>query len=205
MPLIMHFTDVDNLTGIFAAGAVRCHGLAAPATNVGDVGIKSRRAAISVPCGPGGMVGDYVPFYFGPRSPMLYSIMQGNVPGVNSDQGRLVYLVTSTEAAYASGLGCVFTNGNAATYGLTRFEDDPTKLASHVDFELMKQQFWNNTPEDPDRKRRRMAEFLVHQELPFTLITEIGVRNATTEQIVQQHLTTHRVSVPVTLRPEWYF
>lgn len=39
----------------------------------------------------------------------------------------------------------------------------------------MGERYWNDTPEDGDRKRRRQAEFLVYTSLPWRLIEEIGV------------------------------
>jgi hypothetical protein len=36
--------------------------------------IEHKRAATVVPCGPGGTLHDYVPFHFGPRSPMMSRI-----------------------------------------------------------------------------------------------------------------------------------
>ena len=115
LPQIYHFTDVANLPEILAAGELRCHRIARTVVDVGDASIKSRRGLINVTCGPRGKVCDYVPFYYAARSPMLYSIMCGNVPDGNPDQRRLVYLVSSTEAVYEAGLACVFTDGNAAT------------------------------------------------------------------------------------------
>jgi len=60
--------------------------------------IKDRRARKRVPAGPGGTVADYVPFYFAPRSPMLYAITRGLVPGYDGGQSSVVHLVTSTDA-----------------------------------------------------------------------------------------------------------
>src|SRR5687768_8754734 len=104
MPTIYHFTDVKNLQGIFEAEALRCHRVAPTAVDVGNQSIKANRSRRAVDCGPGGMVGDYVPFYYAPRSPMLFSIKCGNVDGVSADQRRLAYLVSTTEAIYAAGL-----------------------------------------------------------------------------------------------------
>jgi len=39
-----------------------------------------KRAATAVPCGPGGTPHDYVPFHFGPRSPMISRISHRNLP-----------------------------------------------------------------------------------------------------------------------------
>jgi hypothetical protein len=55
------------------------------------------------------MVCEYVPFYFAPRSPMMYTIMMGSVEGVSTDLSRLIYFVSSTEAVYGAGLPCVYT------------------------------------------------------------------------------------------------
>jgi hypothetical protein len=174
MAAIYHFTDVMNLRGILDSAVVRCHRLAETEVNIGNESIKRNRTLIDVGCGPGGKVCDYVPFYFAPRSPMLYSIMRGNVEGVSSNQRRLVYLVSSTEAVYEAELPCVFSDGNAGTFGLTRFNSDPEALSTHVDWSVMTLTMWNNTAADPDRMRRRMAEFLVREEVPLNLIAEIG-------------------------------
>lgn len=63
---------------------------------------------------PGGVVADYVPFYFAPRSPMLYAIHMGNVAEYNDGIDPLVYIVTSVERLLALGLAVVTTDRNAA-------------------------------------------------------------------------------------------
>ena len=178
--------------------------MAPTAVDVGDTSIKSRRTLINVRCGPGGMVCDYVPFYYAPRSPMLFSIKSGNVPGVSPDQRRLIYLVSSTEAAYEAQLGCVFTDGNAAT-AFTDFEDDPAELDQLVDWPLMRAMYWYNTPEDPDRRRRRMAEFLVHETLPLELVTEICMYDRHVQEHVVALLGGAGVELQVAIRRDWYF
>jgi ssDNA thymidine ADP-ribosyltransferase, DarT len=44
---------------------------------IGNQELIAKRKAHPVPCGPGGTLGDYVPFYFTPFSPMLYNIKTG--------------------------------------------------------------------------------------------------------------------------------
>lgn len=204
MPPIYHFTDVSNLEPVLEARALRCHRAAPAKVNIGNISIKDNRELIDVDCGPGGKVCDYVPFYFAPRSPMLYSIMRGNVEGVDSNQRRLVYLVSSTEAMYAAGRECVFSDGNAATFGVTTFEADRQKLASHVDWAVMELRYWANTAEDPDRRRRRMAEFLVHEEVAIDLFTEIGVYDAEIKALVEA-LGEEEPPIGVRVRRGWYF
>ncbi len=63
-------------------------------TDVGNQGIKARRSRRAVPVGPGGVVADYAPFYFAPRSPMMFAIEHGNVPTYSSGCDELIYLVS---------------------------------------------------------------------------------------------------------------
>lgn len=157
-----------------------------------------------VPCGPGGTLGEYVPFYFAPRSPMLFRIQHGGVENVSSDPARLVYLVSSTEAVVAAGREYVFTDGNAAA-AFTEFHDDAEHLGEVVDWPLMKATMWANTPADPDRRRRRGAEFLVHQALPFELVDKCCVYDAAARSAVAAAAADAGWEVEVRIRRNWYF
>jgi len=86
--------------------------------------------------GPRGTVGDYVPFYFAPKSPMLFAISRGNVAGYTAGQQPVTYLCSSTEAVHAAGLGWVFTEGHA-DMEYTDFFDDFRDL-DKIDWNLMK-------------------------------------------------------------------
>jgi hypothetical protein len=204
MPPIFHFTDIGNMGAILDGGALQCHRDAPTEVEVGNIDIKASRKQRQVGCGPGGMVCDYVPFYFASRSPMMYTIMRGNVEGVSTDLGRLIYFVSSTEAVYEAGLSCVYTDGNAAVL-ITKFCDDPLMLATHVDLPLMKKTMWNSTPEDPDRMRRRMAEFLVHDRVPLELVATVGVYSRQARDSVVSLADERGKVVKPAIRPDWYF
>src|SRR5438094_4220821 len=76
-PKIYHITHVDNLPRILEAGVLWSDAkrleLGIDCEIVGMSSIKQRRIQeLSVSCHPGTKVGHYVPFYFCPRSVMLY-------------------------------------------------------------------------------------------------------------------------------------
>ncbi len=171
--------------------------------NIAYENIQDRRARIRVPCGAGGVLHDYVPFYFAPRSPMLYTINRGNVTSYTQGQAALIHLVSDVLEIEIRGLDFVFTDGHAVMQ-ITDFFDHLNYL-DHIDWDVMESRYWNDTNEDNDRKRRRQAEFLVHNFLPWQLITEIGVINSTikaqAENILQKF--THKPSVIV--RNNWYY
>jgi hypothetical protein len=209
---IYHFTHLDNLPSIvaaagLAAGSVRQR--ADVTTDVGDADVKAARRRRVVPVLPGGTVADYVPFYFAPRSPMMYRIAcdhRDGVPGrYSGGDDPLVYLVSSVDRVLATGLAWVASDGNAAA-AVSRFTNRADDLATFVDWPLMAQTIWSNTEADPDRQRRRMAELLVHQELPLTAV--LGFATRTGEQAQEVRAILSRLGEPnryVAVRAAWYY
>jgi len=203
VPAIYHFTHGRNLEAI-AAAEVRASATARTTVDIADAKIKHGRRDRVVRCGPGGAVGDYVPFYFAPRSPMLFRIQQGGVEGVDGNPAGLVYFATTTERLDAAGLAWVFTDGNAAA-AVTQFFDDPSLLGEKVDWPLMDEVYWHNTAEDGDRVRRRGAECLAHRAVPLDVIDEIGVYNAAAQSRASEILAEAGRHLTVAVRRNWYF
>jgi hypothetical protein len=208
---ILHFTHVDNLPSILAAGGIVCDGNARGGltqVEVGDVGIKEMRRSRMVPVAPGGCVGDYVPFYFAPRSPMMFRIAcdhRDAIPGRYPDGDRpLAYLVTTVGAVVDAGLTWVAADGNAAT-ATTHFTGDLDDLDSLVDWPLMLAGMWKDTFEDPDRQRRRMAELLVHREVPLAVIRLVAAYSEEHARRARAGLTGHELANQVVVRPRWYY
>jgi ssDNA thymidine ADP-ribosyltransferase, DarT len=172
-------------------------------TNIAHQNIKDRRALTLVPCGVGGTLTEYVPFYFAPRSPMLFTIGKGNVQGYGSGEDPIVHLVTSAEAVVESGLHFAFTDGHA-TVRFTEFFDDLGDL-SKVDWDIMKARYWSDTSDDNDRLRRRQAEFLVHEFCPWKIIKLIGVKTEEVRRQVTEIISTHGYQPAIRLRRDWYY
>jgi hypothetical protein len=177
---VYHITHIRNLPSILEAGGLMAtNSLRRQRINYVDIayqGIQDRRATTRVPCGAEGVLHDYVPFYFAPRSPMLYTIHKGNVESYREGQAPVIHLVCAAEAIEAAKICFVFTDGHAVM-GYTDYFDELQDLAA-IDWEIMEAKYWADTDEDGDRKRRRQAEFLIHQFCPWTLIEEIGVIRA---------------------------
>jgi hypothetical protein len=204
VPAIYHITHVDNLPGIIAEGGLSCDRMAQTkkAVNIGHKHIKERRLKRCVPVGPQGTVGDYVPFYFAPRSPMLYAISRGQVAGYTAGQRPVVYLCSSTGAVAQAGLEWVFTEGHA-DMDFTDFFDDFEHL-DKIDWDLMQAKYWNATDDDPDRSRRRQAEFLVHHFFPWKLVTKIAVFDNIHQNAVLKMLE-GKPLIEVEIRQGWYY
>jgi hypothetical protein len=170
-----------------------------------DVSVQASRRVQPVPCGPGGNVHDYVPFYFGPLSPMLLKLKSGQVMGYHEGQEPLLYLATRLDDVQAVGRPFVFSDGHGLA-AFTRWFDHAMHLGQ-VDWSLVGQRYWADKPEDNDRKRRKQAECLVWQSLPWSAIRYIGAINATAQQRVVDVLSRfpHRHQPQLGTAPGWYY
>jgi hypothetical protein len=205
--LIYHITHTSNLDSILAAnGLYSCsyvHANNVGYTNIAHSNIQDRRARFPVPLPPFGFVHDYVPFYFAPRSPMLYAIAKGIVKGYTGGQSEVIYLVTSAERIHTANIPYVFTDGHAVV-AFSEYYNSPHDL-QHIDWDVMRSQYWRDTPQDNDRTRRRQAEFLAHNYVPLNLFGGIAVRNISQQTSVAQKLSRAGLSVPVNLQTDWYY
>ena len=98
-PKLYHIVHIDRLQSIVAEDCLLCDAEVVrrnPAgTTIGMAGIKQRRLTeLILSSHPGLHVGDCVPFYFCPRSVMLYLIYQGNHPELTyrGGQGPIIHL-----------------------------------------------------------------------------------------------------------------
>ena len=138
-PKIYHITHVDNLDSIAAAGCIEADGRRlrqdGGQTSIGMTEIKRRRLyEIAVSCHPDTKVGEYVPFYFCPRSIMLYILYMGNHPDLThyrDGQGPVLHLQVDMEAAInwadQHGVHWAFSDRNAGSY-YTDFYNNRTEL-----------------------------------------------------------------------------
>lgn len=206
---IFRLVHVDNLPtllqrgGLYAAQLTPQDGL--PYRTIHNLEIQTERHVRQIPCGPGGTLHDYVPFYFGFLSPMLLQLKTGRVEGYTEGQNSLVYLKSTAQTIAESGCRFVFSNG----HGIAAFTDwfDDLNRLNEVDWDMVYQRYWSDNVNDMDRQRRKQAEFLVYQFCPWGLIQEIGVSNITfksrIEAVLDQLKASHRPVVNI--RANWYY
>ncbi|WP_082455900.1 MULTISPECIES: DUF4433 domain-containing protein [unclassified Plantibacter] len=168
---VWHFTRVENLASIASEGSVLSDESKTQHLSVANADVKERRRTrlVTAPGYPEGRtVSSHVPWYFATKSPMLYVVQKNS-----SDNGDgLIFLGMRIGDLVESGLSWCASDANAAA-ALTQFSTDLGTLGDFVDFGLLCQQMWNNTPDDPDRKSRRAAEVLVYDRVPLELVTVV--------------------------------
>lgn len=207
-PLIYHITHVDNLPRILAEGGLFSDRImvdrGGPSVAVGMSSIKGRRLTLPVKCHGGDFVGQYVPFYFCPRSVMLYLIYRANHPDLEyrGGQGPMVHLEANLEEviawANAEHRKWAFTLSNAGAY-YTEFRSTLSDLTD-INWSAVDAIDW----QDPDIKEEKQAEFLIRDWFPVSLIRRIGVQsNAIRERVLQAFKD--REMPPVVIKPDWYY
>jgi hypothetical protein len=199
--LIYHITHLNNLRGILQRGGLLPYSKRPPVRqNVAYGHIQARRAQVVVPVGPRGKLHDYVPFYFCPRSPMLYAIhtQQTDYQG---GQRPILHLVSSAQKVAAARIPFVFTNCHAALV-CTCFFDELSDLKV-LDWKAIQTRRWNREKV----REKKQAEFLVKDFFPWKLIEEIGVMDETIQAQVKSILAQfpHLPHPPVRVRQSWYY
>lgn len=115
-PEVFHITRVENLASIAQHGLLsdsQVNLAQGSPVVIGNPSIKQRRLTwqLNLPDRP--LVGDFVPFYFCPRSVMLYLVARGTAGG-QAGQNGMVHLVSRVSRLANLGQRCVFTDANAA-------------------------------------------------------------------------------------------
>ncbi len=115
-----------------------------------------------------------------------------------------MFLATTVGTVLDAGLVWVASDGNAATL-TTRFSNTPAEVNAMIDWPLMTATRWNNTDDDPDRQRRRMAEFLVHGRVPLPIIKAVAAYSETYAGRARAALAGHARADRVVVRSGWYY
>ncbi len=210
--LIYHITHVSNLPSIIKDGCLwsdrQVLGRGGQNIVIGMNRIKQRRLnEIRVSCHPGLFVGDFVPFYYCPRSIMLYLIhMKSGEIEFQDGQDRIVHLVSSVKTAvkFATDRHWAFSDGNAGTYH-TVYSDDLDKFDSLVDMSAVRTTHWGGTGADPSIKHKKQAEFLVQDFFPWQAIRTIGTKKASVMNEVKQALAAADHQPEIVVKPDWYY
>lgn len=116
-------------------------------------------------------IGDFIPFYFGIRTPMLYVIQNGYNGVKKTNPEEIIYCVTNVLTIIENNFLFYFSDGHTTNKEYTKIfnSDKISELAEIVDFKATKFIYWKSET-DLDLKRRKEAEFLVKDDVPNSCI-----------------------------------
>lgn len=198
--LIYHITDVENLPGILAGGGLRSDAAMAHHSPevIGYGHIKQRRMTeIRVDCCGGRFVGEFVPFYFCPRSPMLYTVNRGNTGRTPGCQRTIVHLVSTMAVGISQNRPWAISDGNAGAFHAT-FSADVAALAG-LDWAAIRATQWQG------KTHQKSAEFLLADFFGWPGFHAVGCYNTEVAQQVQDMLAPYAHRPNVSVERNWYY
>ncbi|HWQ90818.1 MAG TPA: DUF4433 domain-containing protein [Clostridia bacterium] len=198
--LIYHITDVANLPGILQDQALYSDAVMVKRNPevIGYDHIKQRRLnEIVVPCCQRRKVGEFVPFYFCPRSPMLFALNKGNTGRSAGCQRTVVHLVSTMAAGIATGRAWAISSGNAGAFHTT-FSNDIQALED-LDWEAIRATKWQG------KQHQKAAEFLLADSFSWSGIHLIGCQNSGVVAKVTTLLEQCAHKPAVELKNNWYY
>jgi hypothetical protein len=213
-PKIYHIVHVDRLASIAADGylfsdAVISAREGGTGTTIGMGRIKQRRLTLPVACLPGLHVGECVPFYWCPRSVMLFLIHRDNHPDLTYHGGQQPILhleadlLRTVEWAENHGKRWAFTLSNAgASYFESRCE---LGQLNEVNWEAVVATQWSGRGVASSVQEGKQAEFLIEDRFPWELVERIGIRSNAIVNRVDQALTAIAHRPVIEVRTDWYY
>lgn len=207
-PKIYHIVHVDRLPSIIENDGLLCDaqmvGRQGTGTVIGMDTIKERRLKeLTLSSHPDLYVGRCVPFYFCPRSVMLYLLYRGNHPDVTyrGGQGPIVHLEAdlyrTVKWAEINNMRWAFTLSNA---GSSYFEDrNDLNSLGEIKWQAVQARKWERN------KDEKQAEFLLEIRFPWQLVDRIGVYSQGIATQALGDLAHSDYKPRVEIKKRWYY
>lgn len=163
-------THIENIPHVLEYGITHRNSQSANSdfVPIGDNSLINRRNTHIL--NNGTVLGDYIPFYFGTRSPMLYVIQRGFNGVIKTTPENIIYCVTSIAKIIDSEINFMFTDGHAIDSFSTEYSKAQIENIDNIlDYNAINASVWIDE-NDLDKKRRKEAEFLLSQDLPTNYI-----------------------------------
>lgn len=171
--------------------------------SIGNQELIDRRATHPVPVPPGGLLNDYVPFYFTPFSVMMRNILSGRGGVQRRANAEILILVSSLRHVADLGLPFLFTDSHAF-YRWANYHGDLAKL-DQIDWPILQARDFKRDPDDPAKFERYQAEALVYQHCPVSGLLGVVCHTEAVKIGVEEQVQARGLNLPVHARPGWYF
>lgn len=205
---VYRMIHIDNIPHVLQNGITHKNSLNRnfKFVTIGDISLIDTRSSKQVSVDNGNFsgygtplitLGDFIPFYFGIKMPMLYVIQHGgNFVERATPANDIVYLVCSINLIVRFNKYYYFSDGHA-TDSLTTFYDRSkiNDLPTIIDWTAVKASYWGGQ-ENLNTKRKKQAEFLVSYDLPANFIVGFGCYNdAAKNKLVNMGIIVEKIKV----------
>lgn len=199
---LFRMTHIENIPhilqyGITHAASVNANSAFVP---IGDGSLIATRNSFRL--NNGRRLGEYIPFYFGKRTPMLYVVQKGFNMVATTPAEKIVYCVTSVQKIIDVGLDFVFTDGHAVDGFSSQYNAaDIENIEKVLDKNAINAKYWTDE-NDLDKKRRKEAEFLVAGDIaPQAILGFVTYNQKAKDKVVNFGAQEAKVYID----PNYYF
>ena len=203
--LIWRIVHRDNLPWILDNG-LNCKSSVVQDPNfvsIGNAELIERREHRTVPVAPGGVLSDYVPFYFTPFSPMMYNIYTGRGGVTKRRNQDICILVSSIHRLIDQGLGFAFSDRHAYTT-MAQFFNQASDLKK-IDWPLLQARNFSRNADDPGQIERYQAEALVYRHVPVSGLLGVICHDNAVKIALEADIRARGLPLEVHSMPRWYF
>ena len=197
---VYHFTPLANLPTILQHGLLSINEqqrLGLPIRPLAGQPVMEHRSQLRVPAGPGGVVLNYVPFYFSHLTHMLLLIISNKVV----DEQRILHI--EMPLTLIGRYPTVFTDAPTFPGSNPNFYTDPADL-QNLDWATIDAPAWQL--EKINLRTPRLSELLVHRQVPMREATRIIVWDNDVAEAVRQVYTDFNLTPPrIETDPAFYF
>jgi len=198
---IYHITDITNLPKIIAAGELVSDAILAKQstehTVIGYSNIKLRRLTQITVSPSERFVGEFVPFYYCPRSPMLLTINSGNTGRPKGCQKTIVHLVSRVKHGIELGRDWAISDINAGIPYVGFYRD--VNALDKLNWDAIRANYWKEVVDE------KMAEFLVEDRFPWGSIIGIACYDDEIKGKVEGLLEGSDHQPMVIVKRSWYY
>lgn len=200
--LIFRIVHKANIEPILADG---CYSRSEAKQNtnyveIGNQELISKRTTRRVPCGPGGTLSDYVPFYFTPYTPMLMNIKTGYNGVQERPMSDIAILVSSLHRLARLGIPFVFTDRHAYLK-TAQFSDDLGDL-NRITWTVLQARDFKK--DDVDKFEKYQAEALIFRYIPVDALSGIVCYDEVTRTNIQNKAASCGSDIKIIAKQEWY-
>lgn len=199
---LFRMTHIENIPHILQYGITHSTSINANPNfmPIGDGSLIATRNRFQL--NNGKFLGEYIPFYFGVRTPMLYVMQKGFNMVAPTPAENIIYCVTSVQKVIDEQLDFIFTDGHAvdgftAQYSMTEIQN----IDTIIDWNAVKAKYWRSDT-DLDLKRRKEAEFLILGDIAIEVVLGFVVF---TENAKNKLIEFGAKPDKVQIKPNFYF
>jgi len=150
----------------------------------------------------GRRLGEYIPFYFGIRTPMLYVVQKGYNLVQPTPPENIIYCVSSVQKIINNNHEFIFTDGHAVdSFSTQYYTKDVENIETIVDHKAIMAKYWKDE-KDLDLKRRKEAEFLVLGDIDTSALLGYCVFNQHSKDILLGYGV---AEADIRIKPQFYF